>query len=678
MNTRSVLWASAWAPSLLLVLSSCSNDGNGDTAPVCGNSECPEQSCDDFDPLRRPLFGDTHVHTALSFDANIRGTRLGPADAYRYARGEPISIQPYDAEGTPLRTIQRERPLDFALVSDHAEFFGTLPQCTDPTQPAYDHPDCEKFRAGGLPAFAVFGLLQSAAPEDARYPDLCGDDAALCIEAGMDVWHDDIVAAAEAANDVSSSCNFTTFIGYEWTANTGTNNLHRNVVFRNATVPGHAVNYFDEPYVEGLWDRLRADCIDADNDCDALTIPHNSNLAGGKFFEPMGRDGAFDAEYAAERAFMEPLIEIYQHKGQSECKPGESISDELCGFELLPYTNFSSTTVDGFSEPASQDFVRAAFGEGMKHEATLGQNPFKQGIIASTDTHISAPGIVEERGWPGNTNVEGDFAGELRPGLITNPYRSPGGLAGVWAEENSREAIFLAMRRRETFGTSGPQIVVRFFGGWSYPSDICDDPNLAEVGYQHGVPMGADLPPPPSESAGGPTFVVSAKQDPGTANDPAAPLQRLQIVKGWVDDTGAYQVGVFEVGGNPDNGASVDPTTCELQPGTGGFASLCATWTDPSFDPNQRAYYYARVIENPKCRWSQYACNAAGVDCSQPATVTQGFEECCDLSDEECAAANIDCDVDPIPEGFEGSCCRPRVPKTIQERAWTSPVWYSP
>jgi hypothetical protein len=234
------------------------------------------------------------------------------------------------------------------------------------------------------------------------------------------------------------------------------------------------------------------------------------------------------------------------------------------------------------------------------------------------------------------------------------------------------------MRRRETFGTSGPQIVVRFFGGWSYPADICDDPNLAEVGYRNGVPMGADLPPAPSDNASGPTFVISAMQDPGTAEDPAAPLQRLQIVKGWLDDAGAYQVSIFEAGGNPDNGASVDLATCELRPGTGGFASLCATWTDPSFRPDQRAYYYARVIENPKCRWSQYACNAAGVDCAQPATVTEGFEECCDLTDEACAAADIDCEAGPIPGGFESSCCRPRVPKTIQERAWTSPVWYSP
>jgi hypothetical protein len=666
---------------LMLVLTpvswGCSDSSSSDPVSACGDGECPEQSCDDFDPLRQPLFGDTHVHTFLSFDANIRGTRVGPADAYRYAQGEPISIQPYDEEGNPVRTIHLERPLDYAMVSDHAEFLGTVPQCTDPAQPAYNHPECDDFRAGGLPAFAAFGLLPSAPPESAVYPELCGEDASLCIEVGMDVWQDEIIAAAEAAHDASGSCGFTALIGYEWTANTGTNNLHRNVVFRNSIVPDQAVNYFDEPYVEGLWERLREDCIDLDDGCDALTIPHNSNLAGGKFFEPMGRDGAFDSEYAAERAFMEPLIEIYQHKGQSECKPGESISDELCGFEILPATNFSSTTVGQFTEPSARDFVRAAFGEGMKQEASLGHNPFKHGIIASTDTHIAAPGSVQERNYPGNTNIDGDFSGEPRPGLITIPYRSPGGLAGVWAEENSREAIFLAMRRQETFGTSGPEIVVRFFGGWSYPAMVCDDPDLAAIGYRDGVPMGGDLPAPPNSDAARPTFIVSAKQDPGTAEDPGMPLQRLQIVKGWIDDAGEYRVRVFEVEGNPDNGATVDLATCETQPGAGGFASLCTTWTDPDFNSSHRSYYYARVIENPKCRWSQHACIAAGVDCADPETVTEGFEECCDLSDEECSTAQIECTSNSIPEGFE-SCCRPRVPKTIQERAWTSPIWYSP
>jgi len=662
------------AVPLLTVFFGCST-GDKPSSSLCGEIGCPAQSCDSFDPLRRPLFGDTHVHTALSFDANVRATRTGPEDAYRFARGESIGIQPYDEAGNPLRSTQRARPLDFAMVSDHAEFLGTVLQCRDPDQPAYDDPQCDNLRAGPVRAFIEFGALTGAPPENAAYPALCGEDATLCIDAGMDVWQG-IIDAAEAAHDSSASCEFTALIGYEWTATTDLDNLHRNVVFRNSTVPQQAIGYFDEPYVEGLWERLRADCIDAETECDALTIPHNSNMGSDAFFALDGRDGSFDSEYVAERAYMEPLIEIYQHKGDSECLLGETISDELCGFEKLPYSNFAGSTTGTLDGQDPRSFVRAAFGEGMKLEATLGANPFKYGIIASTDTHISAPGAVRERDFPGHSMTTGNPAEEVRPGLISRPERSPGGLAGVWAEENSREAIFLAMRRKETFGTSGPQIVVRFFGGWSYPDDMCDQADLAQIGYDRGVAMGADLPPHPGGSAGGPRFIVSAKQDPGTAEDPGTPLQRVQVVKGWVDDAGEYQVEVFDVGGNPDNAATVNLDTCEPDEGSGGFSSLCASWTDPSFDPSQRAYYYARVIENPVCRWSQRQCNEAGVDCSVPETVTDGFEECCDLTDEECAAADVDCETGSISGGFE-SCCTWRMPKTIQERAWTSPIWYS-
>ena len=636
------------AASFVVLLFGCSTSSD-EPFSACGDLECAQKTCDEFDPLRRPFFGDTHVHTSLSFDANVRATRTGPDDAYRFAKGEPITLQPYDEEGNPTRSIQRARPLDFVVVSDHAEYFGTVPQCREPDRPAYDHPDCDAFRGGPVSSFVVFGTQTATPAENAAYPELCGEGAELCLEAGMEVWQD-IIDAANTADDASASCEFTAFIGYEWTATTNLHNLHRNVIFRNGTVPGQAIGYFDEPHVEGLWERLRADCLDPDNACDVLTIPHNSNMGGDAFFALSGRDGPFDSEYAAERAFMEPVIEIYQHKGDSECFPGETISDELCGFEKLPYGSYVGSTTGTTDEPSPRDFVRAAFGEGMKLEASLGANPFKHGIIASTDTHISAPGEVDEEEFPGHSMTSGDPAIELPPGLIDRPERSPGGLAGVWAEENSREAIFLAMRRKETFGTSGPEIVVRFFGGWSYPDDVCDRPDLPRIGYERGVAMGADLPPSSGASGAGPTFVVSAMQDPGTSEYPGTPLQRVQIVKGWVDGGGQYRVEVFDVGGNPDNGATVDLNTCEPDEGSGGFSSICTTWTDPSFDSSQRAYYYARVVENPTCRWSQRQCNAAGVDCNSPETVAEGFEPCCGSS----------------------------MPKTIQERAWTSPIWYTP
>ena len=459
------------------------SESNPSSSSVC--EDCVPQSCDQYDPLRVPLFGDTHIHTTYSFDANVRGTRLGHEAAYDFARGEPIGIQPYDEEGNSLRTIQRERPLDWVAISDHAEFFGTVVQCTDPTQPSYDHPQCELYRGGPLEAFANFGLLTSDPPETVSHPELCGEGGALCQEAGMEIWQK-IQEDAEAFHDASSACEFSALLGYEWTPNPNTYNLHRNIIFKGDVVPDHAASYFDYHHVEDLWEHLRSECIDADTGCDALTIPHNSNLSDGRFFKPEDKNGdPIDAAYAEERAFMEPIFEIYQHKGDSECLPGEMISDELCGFEKLPYHNFASITVDFYTEPNPKDFLRSAYGQGMQHQRELGVNPFKHGIVASTDTHLAAPGHISEKAYAGHGNVgKGATATEFEVGLVDYPANSGGGLAAVWAEENSREAIFNAMRRKETYGTSGPQIVVRFFGGWSYPADMCDDVEFAELGYR--------------------------------------------------------------------------------------------------------------------------------------------------------------------------------------------------
>ena len=642
MKTRAFLLAAS-----LLAAVACSESGS-QSPNIC--ETCVEQTCATYDPLKMPLFGDTHIHTTYSFDANVRGTRLTHEAAYAFAQGEAIGIQPYDDQGNSARTIQRDRPLDWVAISDHAEFFGTVVQCTDPSQESYNHPQCELFRGGPLEAFANFGLLTSEQPENVMHPELCGDGGELCQEAGMEIWNK-IQEDAAAFNDASSACEFTAMLGYEWTPNPGTYNLHRNVIFKGDVVPDHAASYFDYNYVEDLWAHLRGECIDAGSGCDALTIPHNPNLSDGRFFAPIDKDGnAIDADYAAERAFMEPIFEIYQHKGDSECLPGESISDELCGFEKLPYHNFASITVNFYTDPNPKDFLRAAYGQGMQHQQELGVNPFKHGIVASTDTHIAAPGHISEKAYAGHGNVgKGATATEFEIGLVDYPANSGGGLAVVWAEENSREAIFNAMRRKETYGTSGPQIVVRFFGGWDYPANMCDDVDFARTGYARGVPMGGDLGERRGDAA--PTFFLSAIQDPGTEENPGTPLQRIQVVKGWLDDSGDLRTEVFDVGGNPDNGASVNLETCEPDEGSGGFSELCATWTDPSFDASRPAFYYARVIENPVCRWHTWQCNAAGVDCEVPETVTQGFEGCCD---EE------------------------RFPKAIQERAWTSPIWYDP
>jgi hypothetical protein len=442
-------------------------------------------------------------------------------------------------------------------------------------------------------------------------------------------------------------------------------------MFASSTVPDRAITYFDEPYVEGLWSALRSACSDADDDCEVFTIPHNSNLSAGTYFENQMADGSpFDEAYVAERHAMEPLLELYQHKGDSECLPGTPHADELCGFEKLPFKNLADATLDFFSTPVPTDFARSALGEGMRFEVELGANPFEYGFIASTDTHIAAPGSASETNFPGHGGA-GQPNIELPEAFTDQIYASPGGLAGVWAAENSRAAIFEAMRKRETFGTSGPRIVPRFFGGWTYPADLCDSADFAQVGYDQGVPMGSVLTPPTDGGASSaPRFAVLARQDPaGTA------LQRLQVVKGWLDgDT--YATEVYDVAGDPTNGADVGLTTCE--PTGTGAAELCAVWEDPDFDPSQKAYYYVRVIENPTCRWTTHQCVDAGYDCDNPTTPMD--EACCappaGLNTGFCET--VDCtDPDSLPPA-DASCCVPRVEPSIQERAWTSPIWYKP
>ena len=646
--------------------------------------------CADFDPLRQVFWGDTHVHTELSFDANMQGTRTSSDDAYRFARGEPIALQPYNEDGTPTRMAAIDRPLDFVMLSDHAEFLGTLKVCNDPSSPGYDAQQCIDYRAAqefsAAPGFVrdvfvrINGLL-NLAPEDAGYPALCGPGDAYCLEAGTDVWGG-IVSAAESAYDRSDSCSFTSFPGYEWSGNPDGRNLHRNVMFKNETVIDFPYGYFDAPDAEGLWARLVGECIDANNACDVLTIPHNSNLSDGVYFEDkMANGDPLTREYVELRNAMEPVIEIYQHKGASECLPGAATADELCGFEVIPFSNLATTNLERITPPDPKGFLRYAYGEGMRFEASLGTNPFQYGITAATDTHISAPGFVAEDDFKGHGG-----AGQPNrflpppPGFPDVEYLSPGGLTAVWAEENARDAIFSALRRKETFGTSGPRMTVRMFGGWDFPSNLCNALERDAEADAAGVPMGGTLEPQPASSA--PMFVVWAMQD-----STSAPLQRIQIVKGWLDGE-SYQVQVFEIAGDANNGASVDLDTCELQ--GEGFGDLCGFWQDPDFDPGQRAYYYARVLENPSCRWTTLQCSTAAYDCTDwdyAACVERKQNllpsdyncDCCDpavgLNPAFCV--DVDC-TDPglLPQAEE-RCCR-QVEPAIQERAWTSPIWYQP
>jgi len=615
-------------------------------------------ACAQSDPLRQPFFGDAHVHTVYSFDANGQDTRNTPRDAYRLARGETIGLQPYDAAGKALRTAKLSRPLDFTVVTDHSEMLGEIEMCSTPGTPGYGSDLCwvyQNFRPATFTFFAVRTMIQRT-----RFA-FCGPDGKLCLDQARLVWKD-IQDAAEEAYDRTDRCAFTSFVGYEWTASSGQGlNLHRNVIFRNANVPPLPVSSVETDSAFALWAALQRQCIDGAPGCDALTIPHNSNLSGpGLIFEsarvPLagGAIPEVDAEEARLRQRWEPLVEVMQHKGDSECMIGGETTDEGCGFEKLPYNSFAGvgriaasgvdSAIPGRAgadlSPDPRSMVRSALKHGLELQQRMGVNPLKFGLVASTDTHLGAPGLVEEE------DAKGHGGAGLRAarGLPDDLEFNPGGLAVLWAEENSRDALFDAMERREAYGTSGTRPVVRFFGGWDFEASLCADPNLPRAGYARGVPMGADLPKGPA--GGAPTFVVSAQKDPGSPARPGTPLRSIQIVKGWVEQGRAHEQ-VVDVVTAPGR-ASVDLASCEAS--GEGAGQLCQVWRDPDFDPAEEAFYYARVLENPTCRWSQRLCVAAGVRCGDPATIGPGYE----------------------------GCCSDRHVPVIQERAWTSPIWYTP
>lgn len=661
-DLRRWTWAGA-----ALALAAC---GNG-AAPETVNPPTSTGKCVQYRAERNPYFGDLHVHTKYSLDANTQGTIVGPHDAYRFALGERLGVQPYDDNGEPTRYTQIARPLDFAAVTDHAELFGETEICTNPDYLEYYAPECILYRSFPDQSFIIFNLAAVGLPELPQFPvppdvplisDLpivgangsiprlpyCGLGGQTCLEAAKTPWQD-VQLAAEAFYDRSDDCRFTTFVGYEWTGAPLSNNLHRNVIFRTDVVPSIPPAYQEYPRPELLWQALAEQCRSADG-CDYLTIPHNSNLSAGLMFETQDRFGNdYDTALAQRRQDNEPLAEIYQHKGQSEClgTQGAGAQDELCDFELLPYNNLTGNRFGGANTgpPMEQDFLRSALKEGLRQEQLLGANPFKYGFIGSSDTHLGTPGNVVESNFPGHAGA-GQNPRDGVPGMTDVIEASPGGLAVLWAEENTRDSLFAAMRRREAYATSGTRPVVRFFGGWDLPTDLCGRSDFVAQGYARGVPMGGDLVAAPAAAAR-PRFAVSALRDPGAPGEPVEPLQRIQIVKGWIEN-GEKREQVFEVAGNPDNGASVDLSTCETS--GGGFASLCAVWEDSAFDPAQPAFYYARVVDNPSCRWSTRQCLAAGIDCAAPEAVPEEWADCC----------NAD------------------YPKTVQERAWTSPIWFSP
>lgn len=600
------------------------------------------QPCTSHELLMQPFFGDLHVHTRYSLDASTQGTRTTPEQAYRFAQGERVEIQPWASSGKSVRSMQLGRPLDFAMVSDHAELFGEVHMCNTPDVEGYQSWECVVYRNWSWGAYYLFNFMSSM---QASHLGLCGENDRLCKHAAASPWAD-MQQAAEQQYDRSADCAFTTFVGYEWTGMQPRSggNLHRNVVFRNAEVPLLPITFIDEPAAEKLWRSLDEQCNQQAAGCDSLAIPHNSNISAGYMFDSKRDDGsAMTRDYAELRRRFEPLMEIMQKGGSSECYFEAGVTrDELCAFEQQSIDNLA-----GFNNPPDPDtgFARKALADGMSLERTLGINPYQVGFVASTDTHLGAAGAVAEEGYIGHGDAGVSAKDEIPPGLPDTLNNNPGGLAVLWAQENSRDALFEALRRRETYGTSGPRIVSRFFGGWKYSAQLCSSPDMIAQAYAGGVPMGGQL-----ISGGGdkPTFLVVASQDPGTAEQPGTPLQRVQIIKGWLTPSGEFREKVVDVAGDAHNGASVDTQSCATR--GKGFEELCAVWTDADFQPGQQAYYYSRVVENPSCRWSQRICVDKGVDCARPETIGDGLE----------------------------SCCAPEHQKVIQERAWSSPIWYTP
>ena len=612
------------------------------------------EACVNRNPHRNAYFGDLHVHTSYSYDARPLGVTTVPSDAYRYARGEEILLPPYEEGGEPARVRKIGPALDFAAVTDHAEFFGELALCADANSEAYGSRSCEAFRNGGPTAILILvrGLSRGV---PARSADICGDDGARCVEASRTYW-ERTREMAEAAYDRSSSCGFTTFVAYEHSATRDNNSYHRNVIFRNDRVPELPISTFEAPTDRELFDLLSARCLEGATGCDVLSIPHSSNLSSGTLFTSAvdGSDSGQDAIVAArQRNVMEPIVEIFQHKGSAECFNGLpgilGGPDELCDMEELrryyrglpaegnppPFCGEGETGM-GASLNAGcvsrNDYYRGILLTGLQTGRRLGANPYKFGVIGSTDTHLSTSGAVRESGWRGHNVSETDLAERLTPSPVhpIGLYTNPGGLAGVWAVENSRDALFEALKRREVFGTTGTRIQPRFFGGWDYSEDACE--SVAETGYAQGVPMGEDLTAGPMGSS--PRFLVAAGRDLESA-----PLLRLQVIKGWVDDNDQAHYKVFDVAGDSESSGSLNPETGVWN--GPGHDSLCGVFEDPEFDPNQPSYYYMRAVETPSLRWS--------------------WRQCLEL-----------------PAGQRPAECQNTAPKVIRELAWSSPIWYTP
>jgi len=570
------------------------------------------------------FWGDTHVHTNLSADAYGMGDRLTPADAYAFARGATVTSN----TGQPVRL---SRPLDFIAITDHAEYLGVSAMLDQHADRLVDSQLGQRW-------------LSLARTGDGRQILM---DAHQADMGKLNLPHDAAVSAsvwrqvAEAADRHNDPGVFTAFIGYEWSALPDGNNLHRNVLFRDGgdrvgeTLPFSALDSRDP---EDLWRHLEQ--YEKRTGGQAIAIPHNANMSNGVMFGPRTLGGApLTTVYAQTRARWEPVVEVTQMKGDGETHPYLSPEDEFADFETWDQGNFALPRVEKQQSMLQFEYARSALENGLQLQKSLGFNPFNFGMIGSSDTHI-ALSAVEENNYFGKFAVDEPSAERVQSRPARASKYAAAGYAAVWATENTREALFDALRRREVYATTGPRIMVRFFGGWEFRQSDDERPDYAAIAYRKGVPMGGDLGP--ATEGGSPTFLVVAAKDPLGAN-----LDRVQIVKGWLGDDGEPHEKVFDVALSDNR--KVDPGTGRVPPlkstvdvasatylNSTGEAQLSAVWEDPGFSTDSPAFYYVRVLEIPTPRWTTY--DAA----------------------------------------YYGSLPSGDVPAEIQERAYSSPIWYNP
>ena len=582
------------------------------------------------DYARSVLWGDTHLHTRNSADAfSLGNMNLTPEDAYRFAQGEALTAH------NGMR-VQLRRPLDFLVVADHAEYLGGYyrfsvgdPLVVDTKAGA----QWSGYLAEGNPVALIGAFTASMSDPENNY--------AFPESTRRSIWQD----VARTSDDYNRPGRFTALTGYEWTSMINGNNLHRVVIYKDgadkvAQLPPFSGQDSLDP--RDLWAALAR--YEEITGGEVLAIAHNGNLSNGMMFPSETVDGEkITAEYAALRSRWEPLYEVTQVKGDGEAHPLLSPNDEFADFENWDWDNIGRTQAKE-DWMLKHEYARGALKLGLAYEESLGENPYKFGMIGSTDGHNSIATAAEDNFFgkfpesqPGDARTQNSMANDQ---LWQNWRIVASGLAAVWARENTREAIFEAMQRREVYATTGSRIAVRFFAGWDYPADTIDQPHFLDIAYAEGVPMGGDLQGGISKDA--PRFIVMATKDPDGPN-----LDRIQIVKGWVDSDGKSEEIVHDVVWSGDR--QPNPTTGKL-PKVGdtvdvenatytnaiGAAELSIVWQDPDFDPGQRAFYYARVIEIPRPRWTAY--DAAYFDLELPS----------------------------------------EVPMVIQDRAYTSPIWYTP